>query len=123
MDEGQPIAYLVLEDGVPVYSSDGQMVGSVDHVLAAPEEDIFHGLIIDTASGRRFVAADQIAELHDRGVDLLIDADAVATLPEPHGGAPAARVNEPGVKPSRWQHFVDRFTHAETGRKDWREED
>jgi hypothetical protein len=123
MDEGRPVAYLVLDDGVPVYSSDQQLIGTVDHVVAAPEEDIFHGLVIRTAEGSRFVPADQIRELHERGVDLLIDAQAAASLSAPHGGAPAARVSEPGVKPSRWQHLVDRFTRAETGRHDWREED
>src|SRR5437763_6449943 len=123
MDEGRPVAYLVLDEGVPVFSSDGQEIAHVDHVVAAPEEDIFHGLVIRTAAGRRFVAADQVKELHERGVDLLISAEAAVALPEPHGGAPAATVLEPGVKPSRWQHFVDRFSRAETGRKDWREED
>jgi hypothetical protein len=122
VDEGPPIAYLVLEEGVRVYASGGQDIGSVDHVVAAPEEDIFHGVVIDTPAGRRFVAADQIKELHERGVDLQIDADAAAALPEPHGGAPAARVLEPGIKPNRWQHILDRFTRAGTGRHDWHEE-
>ena len=34
VDEGRPIAYGVLEHGIPVYASDGEMVGTVDHVIA-----------------------------------------------------------------------------------------
>ena len=127
MDEGLPIAYEVLDPGVPVYSSDGQQVGTVDHVVAAPAEDIFHGIIIRTragpgASSRRFVAADDVASLHERGVDLRIDAAAVPGLPEPHGAAPARSLREPGVKPSRWKHLVDMVTGASPGKRDWTDE-
>jgi hypothetical protein len=107
MDEGLPIAYQVLDEGVMVYASDGAVVGSVDHVVAAPDEDIFHGLVIRTDSGPRFVAADDIASLHERGVDLRIDAAAAADLPTPHGGAPALQVKDPTVKTSRWREILD----------------
>ena len=122
MDEGLPIAYEVLDPGISVYSSDGETVGTVGHVVAAPEEDIFHGIVITTASGSRFVAADDVASLHERGVDLRLDAAAIAGLPEPHGAAPARRVLEPGVKPSRWRHLVDLLTGARPGRRDWTDE-
>jgi sporulation protein YlmC with PRC-barrel domain len=122
MDEGLPIAYEVLDPGISVYSSDGETVGTVDHVVAALDEDIFHGIVIRTASGSRFVAADDVASLHERGVDLRIDAVAIADLPEPHGAAPARRALEPGVKPSRWGHLVDLLTGATPGRRDWTDE-
>ena len=48
MDEGFPIAYQVLEKGVPVLASDGTEVGTVHHVVSAPEKDIFHGVVIKT---------------------------------------------------------------------------
>jgi len=55
VDEGLPIAYEVLEKGVPVLACDGEQVGTVHHVVAAPEQDIFHGLVITVPSrGRRF---------------------------------------------------------------------
>ncbi|HYB31419.1 MAG TPA: hypothetical protein VEF89_32825 [Solirubrobacteraceae bacterium] len=123
MDEGLPIAYEVLEDGVPVYASGGEQVGTVEHVIAAPEEDIFHGIVMTAENGRRFVAADQIASLHERGVDLRIDAAAVAGLPEPHGGAPAWREREPGIKPSRWQQLLDLTTGKDPRSRSWQEED
>ena len=123
MDEGLPIAYEVLDKGVPCYTSDGEQVGTVDHVISLPAEDIFHGIVMRAAGARRFVAADQVASLHERGVDLRIDATAAAALPEPHGGAPAWRDREPGVKPSRWKHIVDRMSGADSRRRDWTEED
>jgi sporulation protein YlmC with PRC-barrel domain len=123
MDEGLPIAYQVLEEGVPVYSSDGVQLGSVDHVVAAPDEDIFHGIVIRAEHGRRFVPADQVSSLHEHGVDLAIDAAQAAELPEPHGGAaPAWRLHEPGVKPSRWKSLVDMVTGAGPHRRDWDKE-
>lgn len=122
MNEGLPIAYEVLDSGVSVYSSDGETVGTVDHVIAAPEEDIFHGIVIRTGSGRRFVPADDVASLHERGVDLRINAAAIAGLPEPHGAAAARRVLEPGVKPSRWRHLVDLLSGANPARRDWTDE-
>jgi hypothetical protein len=120
MDEGLPIAYQVLEAGVPVCSSDGQQLGTVDHVVAAPDEDIFHGIVMRSSNDRRFIAAEQIGELHEHGVDLRIDAAEAATLPPPEGGAaPAWRVHEPGVKPSRWKSLVDMVSGAGSHRREW----
>ena len=123
VEEGLPIAYQVLDEGVPVYASDGEQVGTVEHVVTAPSEDIFHGIVMSAAGGRRFVGADQVASLHERGVDLRIDAAAAAALPEPHGGAAAWRRRDPGVKPSRWKHIVDRMSGADSRRRDWTEKD
>lgn len=123
VDEGLPIAYEVLDEGVSVYASGGEVVGTVDHVVAAPVEDVFHGIVMRADRGQRFIAADQIASLHERGVDLRIDCTAAATLPAPHGSAPAWRVREPGVKPSRWKHFLDQLTGADPQRRTWTPED
>jgi hypothetical protein len=123
VDEGLPIAYQVLDEGVPVYASDGEQVGTVDHVVSAPSEHIFHGIVMSAGGGRRFVAADQVASLHEHGVDLRIDTAAAAALPEPHGGAAAWRDRDPGVKPSRWTHILDLMSGADPRWRDWTEED
>lgn len=123
MDEGLPIAYEVLEEGVPVYAIDGEPVGTVDHVVSAEREDIFHGLVIRTASKQHFVPADQVASIHERGVDLTIDSASAAALPQPHGGAPAWRDKEPGVKPSRWSEMLDKLRLRDPFRRNWSEED
>jgi len=115
VDEGLPIAYEVLEKGVPVLASDGEQVGTVHHVVAAPEQDIFHGLVITVpARGRRFVEAADVASLHERGVDLRIDSAAALALPEPGGGA-AVYHEDPGELKG-WHHWVNVMTL----RGDWR---
>jgi hypothetical protein len=117
VDEGLPIAYEVLEKGVPVLSSDEQQIGTVDHVVAAPEKDIFHGLVIAVpGQGRRFVEAADVASLHERGVDLRIDASAARSLPEPGGGAPVYD-EDPGTMKG-WHHWVN----VVTMRGDWKRE-
>ena len=123
MDEGLPIAYQVLDENVPVFASGGEQVGTVGHVVSAPAEDIFHGIVIRVAGGERFVPADEVASLHEHGVDLRIDVAAAAALPEPHGSAPAWRVHEPGLKPSRWTHLIDRLGPGQRRSQDWTAED
>ena len=89
MDEGLPIAYQLLEAGVPVLASDGEQVGTVGSVLSAPEEDVFHGLLINTPGhGVRFLEASAIASIHEHGVDLRIDSAAAQNLPPPEHKAP-----------------------------------
>ena len=114
VDEGLPIAYEMLDAGVPVLASDGEQVGTVGAVLDAPEKDIFHGLLINTPDhGVRFVEAAAIAAIHERGVDLRIDSQAACELPPPEHKAPVF-----GEDPSRqqgWRHWV----HLITGRSDW----
>ena len=115
MDEGLPIAYEVLEKGVPVLASDGEQVGTVHHVVAAREQEIFHGLVISVPSGgRRFVEAADVASLHERGVDLRIDSTAAQSLPQPGGGAPVYD-EDPGEMKG-WHHWV----HIATMRGDWK---
>ncbi len=117
VDEGLPIAYQLLDDGVPVLASDGTPVGTVRCVLAAPEKDVFHGLLITTSNhGVRFVEAGLIASIHERGCDLRIDASAASDLPEPEHKAPV--YNEDPDKQQRWRHWV----HHITGRNDWNRE-
>jgi hypothetical protein len=121
VDEGLPIAYQVLEEGVPVYAMGAEQVGTVDHVVAAPELDVFHGIVMRVGDGRRFVPAEVIESLHERGVDLSIDAAEVVALQEPHGAAPVWRDSEPGVNPSGWKHLVNRLGRH-PGRDGWTED-
>ena len=118
MDEGAPIAYEMLDAGVPVIASDGAQVGTVGSVLSAPEEDIFHGLLVYT-NGRevRFLEAAAIDSIHERGVDLNIDSAQAQNLPVPKHGA-AVFSEDPGAT-SKWTHWV----HKLTGAGDWKRQD
>lgn len=94
-DLGPPSSYLVLGDGVPVYSSDGEELGKVEHVLADPDADVFDGIVLDTSvlpGGHRFVDAPEVGEIYERGVVLKIDAAAAEDLPEPSANPGALEV-------------------------------
>jgi hypothetical protein len=93
-DDAAPASYLTLEPGIAVRSRDGVEVGTVAHVLAVPEEDIFDGLVIAIDGGHRFVDAPQVAELREDAVILSIDADDCRRLPEP-SESPAALSADP----------------------------
>lgn len=84
-DLGDPISYLVAKRGIPVFSSDGEKLGRVIKVFAAPEANMFDGILFDTTwgpGGRRFVDAPEVGEIYERGVILKISADAVDSLPK-----------------------------------------
>ena len=85
-DLGNPSSYLVLANGTPVYSSDGEKLGTIEHVLADADTDIFDGIVIDCRpgpGGHRFVDAPEVARIAERAVTLSIDTAAAAQLPEP----------------------------------------
>ncbi len=99
MDAGAPISYEVLEPGTPVYSSDGEQIGTVAHVLAVPEEDVFDGIVIAENSGQRhpehrFADADDVGPIHEHAVTLKLDAAACRELPLPSAN-PAVMHDDP----------------------------
>jgi hypothetical protein len=111
VDEGLPTAYPLLQGGVPVYARGALQVGTVHHVVAALEQDIFHGLVISTPRlGRRFVPAEDVAELNERGVHLRLGLDAVAELPAADRSA-AVYDEDPAAR--TWEHWARRL--AERG--------
>ena len=86
MGSEEPASYLTLEPGADVYSSDGQRIGTVEHVLRDEESDIFDGLVIDVRlgpGGRRFVDAPEVGEIRADGVAVAVAAADVDRLPEP----------------------------------------
>ena len=83
-DLGAPVSYLALEEGTPVLSADGVQLGDVAHVLADEEEDIFDGIVISRGLGRHtFADAEQVGEIHERGVVLMLTSAEAEALPEP----------------------------------------
>ena len=110
-DLGAPTSYMALADGVPVYSSDGEELGKVEHVLAEPEEDIFDGFVIDTSvlpGGHRFVDAPEVEAIYERGVVLKIDAAAAKDLPEPSANPGVLEADGDDAPPSPLQQKLRR---------------
>jgi rRNA processing protein Gar1 len=84
-DLGPPIAYTVLEEGTPIFDSEGKRVGVVERVLGDMQLDIFEGVIIHTRPlpGRHLYAdMNQIAELHANGVVLKVTRDELHEPPD-----------------------------------------
>jgi hypothetical protein len=102
-DLGDPIAYLALDTGTPLYSSDGVQIGTVAHVLAAEDEDIFDGIVVAEGIGHRFVDSEQIDRIYERGVLLNIDAAACAGLPKPSAN-PAVLKDDPALSSGDVRH-------------------
>jgi uncharacterized protein YrrD len=102
MELGDPISYMTLEAGVPVFSRDGERVGAVEHVLADVNVDVFDGLVIDRRSGpggRRFVDAPEVESIHKGGVMLSLSAAEVERLPEPSENAASMEATPDDVTP------------------------
>jgi hypothetical protein len=82
---GHPIAYTALTPGTPVQTSDGQPFATVEAVLVDELVSVFDGIVVRTATGRRFVDADQIGSIFTTHVCTTLSAEQAADLPEPDG--------------------------------------
>jgi uncharacterized protein YrrD len=99
-DLGAKIAFTAVREGTPVYDAGRARVGVVDEVIADGTAGIFKGIVIHTAPlpGRHLVAdVDQIDALHERGVLLCVERDALRA--ERRDGAATSANAEPGLEP------------------------
>ena len=93
-DIGAPQSYLVLADGTAVYDRAGERAGTVAHVLADEQSDVFHGLVLDTDHGHRFVTGTQVDGIYEHAVIIAVPAD---QLPEPTADAAARAADDTSV--------------------------
>lgn len=119
-DLGHPIAYQALSRGAAVYASDGEKLGRVVRVMAAPEANMFDGIVFDTTvgpGGHRFVDAPEVDRIFERGVLLKIDAAEAASLPEPSAN-PGALAAKPGdLDEGRTSGFLRRAWDMLSGKR------
>jgi hypothetical protein len=73
MERGDPISYLVLEEGTPVLDAAGREVGTVKRVLADADADVFDGIVVDTDGEDGFADAEDIGAIYERAVVLKVD--------------------------------------------------
>ena len=102
-DLGQPRSYLTLEPGQAVYSSDGQKLGEIEHVLADPEVDVFDGIVLDTSvlpGGHRFADAPEVGEIFERGLVLRLSASDAEGLPEPSANPGSLEAGPDDMEPN-----------------------
>jgi hypothetical protein len=101
------IGYKVLPRGVPVFTADGEQLGSVHRVLDNAREHIFDGIVVSTRDGRRFVDAPEVARITATRVTLTIDAEAATALPE-YGGLRGALETGAKRRAQRWRRRFSR---------------
>jgi uncharacterized protein YrrD len=85
-----PVAWLVVEPGWDVVSSDGEKVGIVDEVLGDKNADIFDGLAIDPGLLRKakYVPAEQVGEIVEGRITLDPTKAEFDALPDYDGTVP-----------------------------------
>jgi hypothetical protein len=92
-DDDHQIGYQALPRGVPIVTSNGITIGTVEKVLDNAREHIFDGIVMKTENGRRFVDAPEVARISLRQVTLTIDAHEASKLPEYRGTLGAMDTN------------------------------
>lgn len=85
-----PVAWLIVDRGWEVVSSDGQKVGTVDEVLGDENADIFDGLAVAPGLFKKpkYVPAERVGEIVDGRVALALTKAEFDALAEYDGNAP-----------------------------------
>lgn len=81
-DHTQPVSWLTIRAETPVFSSDGEEVGTVHEVLGSEQDDIFHGIVVRSGllGKDSVVPAPQIGAMTDSRIDLALAAEEVRAL-------------------------------------------
>lgn len=116
-DDADPIAYTALQKGTPVQSKDGQVFGTVEHVLTVEEVDVFDGIVVRTSEGVRFVDADHVAQIFTTRVMTTLSTEEAAQLPLPDQDP----VYDADAADDTGQSLSDRFGRM-FGRGKWKRE-
>lgn len=85
---GQPIAWMALESGTPIVTTDGTELGRVHEVIADQQKDIFSGITFrdGVLSGERFVPAATIDTITTDEVRLTLSGAETEEKIEPYEG-------------------------------------
>lgn len=119
-DLGHPISYEALRRGAAVYSSDGELLGKVVRVMAAPEARMFDGIVFDTTAGpggHRFVDAPEVDRIFERGVTLKIDAAEAGQLEKPSANPGSLSVKAGDLAPGGGRGFLRRAWDRLSGKR------
>jgi hypothetical protein len=85
-----PVAWLVVDHGWEVVSSDGEKVGTVDEVLGDENADIFDGLAVGSGLLKKpkYVPAERVGEIVEGRVTLDLTKAAFDALDEDDKNVP-----------------------------------
>jgi uncharacterized protein YrrD len=78
----QPLSWKALLADTPVFSSEGQEVGSVFEVLGSEQEDIFHGIVVHAGpiGHHVMIPAGTIGTMTNRRVEVAMTTDEIRAL-------------------------------------------
>ncbi|HUJ08027.1 MAG TPA: hypothetical protein VLX31_18115 [Streptosporangiaceae bacterium] len=85
MTEETPISYAGAAKGTPVLSSSDTQIGTLEHVLAVHDLDMFEGIVIATHHGIRFIDADHITQITTARIRCSLTDEEAASLAPPDG--------------------------------------
>lgn len=85
---GQPIAWMALNAGTRIVTTDGEELGRVHEVIADRQKDIFSGVTFrdGVLSGERFVPAGTIDTITTEEVRLTVSSEEAEQKIEPYEG-------------------------------------
>jgi PRC-barrel domain len=87
METETALSYQAAVPGTPVYTRSGKEIGTLEHVLEDPGQDLFDGIVVATDWGLRFIDADHVEMITIRNVRCRLDDAEAAKLPPPDGAA------------------------------------
>ncbi len=87
MNTEPSVSYHAAVPGTPVLTRAGTEIGTLEHVLEVPGEDLFDGLVVATDWGLRFIDAAEVELITVRHVRCRLDDEQAARLPPPDGTA------------------------------------
>ena len=85
MDTEPAVSHRAAVPGTPVLTRTGTEIGTLEHVLEVPREDLFDGLVVATEWGLRFIDAGEVELITVRHVRSRLDDEQAARLPPPQG--------------------------------------
>jgi hypothetical protein len=85
MDAEPAVSYRAAVPGTPVLTRTGKEIGTLEHVLPVPKEDVLDGVVVATDWGLRFVEAEQVEVITVLCVRCRLDDEQAARLPPPQG--------------------------------------
>jgi hypothetical protein len=85
MDTEPAVSHRAAVPGTPVLTRAGTEIGTLEHVLEVPREDLFDGLVVATEWGLRFIDASEVELITVRHVRSRLDDEQAARLPPPQG--------------------------------------
>jgi sporulation protein YlmC with PRC-barrel domain len=82
--EKPQVSWMAIEANAPVFSSEGEAVGTVESVVGDPDADVFTGLAvsIDILGPARLVPSEHVRGIWPDRVDLALTKVQIERLPE-----------------------------------------